>query len=218
MKFICTLVILSLLVNTSYSLAIQYPAEIMKRAESQLYVRELHPLNGNKSPEIDGYLAYLGLPVGLSYCLSFCIFIIGKTYEANGKRCPVPKIGKCSTFLKTAKKDKYTFTVHDAKKVEYGIIKLKPAMLAIWSHKKKLDRAGNDKYDWDGHAELMSVQTSNVKFNTVGANTTGVDDVSQQREQTGGIKKGGPVGGVWAKNRTVSSLASFRTEAFIEVN
>ena len=91
-------------------------------------------------------------------------------------------------------------------------------MLATWSHGKRLDKDGSDKYDWSGHAELVDFQVTNVKFDTVGANTTGVDDINLQREQKGGLKKGGPVGGVWKKHRSVSKLSSFNSEAFVEIN
>jgi hypothetical protein len=194
-----------------------YSQEIMDLAKSQLYVRE--KTNNNDAPEIDGYLKYLGLPKGLSYCITFDIWAIGKTYEAHGLKCPVPKIGKVSTLLKTVKKDKYKFTVHSARDVEYGIVKLKPAMIATWSHSKRLDRAGKDAYDWSGHAELVDCPTTYVKFDSVGANTTGTDDPRLQREQSGGTYKlGGPQGGVWKKHRSVSKQSSFYCEAFIELN
>ena len=195
--------------------AIQFADQIMKRAESQLYVRELTPRNGNRSPEIDGYLKYLGLPPGLSYCITFDIWAIGKTFEANGKKCPVPQIGKVSTFLKTVRKDRYAYTVITPKQVEYGIVKLKPAMIACWSHGKSYDSAD---YTWSGHAELVKSPTTFVKFKTIGANTVGVDDADAQREQTGKMKSLGPIGGVWEKNRSVSKLSSFCTEAFVDVN
>ena len=194
-----------------------YSTEIMDKAKTYLHVREA--TNNNDSPDIDQFLAYLGLPKGLAYCISFDIFCYGKVYEKHGRKCPVPKIGRCSTWLKSVKKDKYAYTVIDPKKVEYGAVKLKPAMFSIWSHNKKLYKAGTvDLYDWAGHAELVDLQVTNVKYDTVGANTTGVDDIKLQREQTGGIKKGGPVGGVWKKHRNVSKLSSFATEAFVEVN
>lgn len=219
-----TLMLIAAMFITSHAFGMtqDMAKSVMDLAKSQLYVRELHPPNGNRSPEIDGYLKYLGLPPGLSYCISFDIWAIGKAYEAKGKRCPVPKYGKCSTFLKQVKKDKYAYTVIPAKQVEYGAAKLKPAMIAIWSHGNPYHRDGgygSDKYEWSGHAELIDLQNTVIKFDTVGANTTGVDDAALQREQkVGSYKPGTPLGGVWKKKRSVSKMDSFYCEAFVEVN
>jgi hypothetical protein len=191
-----------------------YDLEVLKKAESYLYVRELNPINGNRSPEIDMWLKYVGLPPGLSYCVTFNVYCVGSVYEAHGKRNPLPKIGRVSTLLKIVKKDKYAFTVVPAKDVEYGSYILKPGMIAIWSNNKKLDGSGLDKYDWAGHAEFVTSPLVKSKFGSIGANTIGVDDIRSQREQA----KTGPVGGVYRKSRNISKLKSFNTEAFIKIN
>ena len=211
------LITIAILATKAYPL--QYGQEIMQRAELYKNVRELHPLNGNRSPEIDSFLSYLGLPVGLSYCISYDIYVIGKTYESHGKHCPVPKIGRVSTFVKTVMKDKYAYRVINPRDVELGIVKLKPGMIATWSHGKKLQLVNGTKqdvYDWAGHGEIVATQDTKTVFHTWGANTTGVDDINAQREQHSG--QTGPVGGVWYKKRNVSKQAAFATEAFIDYN
>lgn len=186
-------------------------AQIIKKAQSYLYVRELKPRNGNRSPEIDSWLKYLGLPPGLSYCISFDIYCIGKTFEESGKRCPIPKIGHCGRFLKAVKADKYAYTIYTPKQVEQGIVKARPGDILIWSHNKNINNTKS--YTWPGHAELIEHAKNPV--NTIGANTTGVDSINSQREQSG---KAGPIGGVWRKTRKLGAYAPFNPEAIVHIN
>lgn len=185
---------------------------ILTKAQSYLYVRELHPRNGNRSPEIDAWLKYLGLPPGLSYCLTYGVYCTDTVYEQYGLRRPLPKIGHCGTMLKLARKDKYAYTVYTPRQIERGIAKITPTDIIIWSHNKTLQM--DKSYTWPGHAELAKQQTGLATVDTYGANTVGVDDAKAQREQ--GAK--GPVGGVWLKHRRLGSASSFNPEGIIHIN
>ena len=187
--------------------------QILKKAQSYLYVREQKPRNGNRSPEIDSWLKYIGLPPGLSYCITFDIYCIGKTFEEKGKRCPVPKIGHCGRFLKSVKADKYAYTIYTPKQVELGIVPVKPADMLIWSHNKTIHT--EKSYYWPGHAEFIESKKLRTSVNTIGANTTGVDSINSQREQSG---KSGPIGGVWRKTRKLGAYAPFNPEAIVRIN
>ena len=49
------------------------PSELIARARTFLYVRELQP---NRSPEIDQWLARLHRPPGESYCAAFACCMV----------------------------------------------------------------------------------------------------------------------------------------------
>lgn len=194
------LVLSTLLLSQSPSLANPLQEEVVKTAQKYTYVRE--KTGKNDGPEIKQWLGYFGLPQGNPYCAAF---VIGGCYkEASdtlGIAQPLPKTARVSTLYKTAKKNPYKFKVISAARVKQGIETLEKADVPAWSHNKL---PGNS--DWNGHTGIVLNQINNNTFTSIEANTSSGNKGSQRDGD-----------GVFKRTRTLGIGTKFPVEGFIRV-
>jgi hypothetical protein len=190
------LVLLGLpLVLPSQSLADQLQENALFCADDYSHVREKH--NNNRSPEIDTWLKYIGLPVGQPYCAAFTIsmYACGNYFESS----PLPKIGRVSALYKTAQKNPYKYKVIPAVRVKQKIEKLNPGDVSCWAH-------GTASGNFNGHAGLVINQVDYQTFKTIEANT-GSGNAGSQREGNG----------VYYRTRKLDMEKVFKVVGFIRV-
>lgn len=164
---------------------------IIKVAKSLLYIRER--TNNNDHPMIDKMLEYLGLPHNLAWCLAFCLWCVHTAVNPM----PFPKIARCSTFWEQVQKNDWKYETFDAEDVAWGINKVTPGTIMIFSSSKV---AG--KSNWNGHAALVVSQKDARTWNTIEGNTNGA-----------GSRDGN---GVYNKTRSVKN-GSLSLEGFVKL-
>ncbi|HMQ68015.1 MAG TPA: CHAP domain-containing protein [Ignavibacteria bacterium] len=74
----------------------EYLKEALKIAVSQIGVME-KPLGSNRGPEVDKYLASVGLGPGQFWCMAFVYYCFDKAAEKLGRNNPLVKTGHCMT-------------------------------------------------------------------------------------------------------------------------
>jgi hypothetical protein len=164
-----------------------------------LYVRE--GKRPNSGPEIDRWLAYLGLSPGNPYCAAY---VIGCSYEASmnlGVEQPLPRIGRVSSLWKAARKNPYKYKTVESSRVKQGIEKLQPGDIAIWSYGKL---PGNS--NWNGHTGVVVQQHDRNTFEDNEGNTSSGKKGSQRDGD-----------GVFKRKRTLGIGTRFPVEGFIRV-
>jgi len=165
---------------------------VVENSAKYLHVRELH--NDNRSPDIDKWLKYLGLPMGQPYCAAFYIY----NYHEQGY--DLPKIGRCSLLWQTCRARELTYKTFDAESVSAGIEKIKLGDGIIWRQGR------GTTSNFNGHAGLALAQTGRTTFRSREGNTQpGI--VGNQREG----------GGVFDRNRRLNIGSAFEVVGFIRV-
>jgi len=76
--------------------------EALKVAVSQLGVME-KPLGSNRGPEVDKYLASVGLGPGQFWCMAFVYYCFNKAAEKLDRNNPLVKTGHCMTHWNSTK-------------------------------------------------------------------------------------------------------------------
>lgn len=178
----------------SQSSASQLHENTLFCAEGYLHVREKN--NDNRSPEIDAWHRYVGIPYGNPYCASFAInmFACGNYYESS----PLPKIPRVSALYKAAQKNPYRYKTIPAYRVKQGV-KLQPADLPCWAH-------GVASGNFNGHVGLLTEQVDYQTFRTIEANT-GSGNAGSQRDGNG----------VYRRLRQLDMTKLFKVVGFIRV-
>lgn len=171
---------------------------VLINAEKYLYVREL--TNNNDSPEIDKFLAYLGLPKHLSWCAAYTIFCYKEAADSLQIKNPLPKYGKVSALWEITQENELRYKTFEAEEVLSGEIKLTKSDIPIWA-------SGLIKNnDFSGHTGLVRYQINKDKFATIEGNTT-PGDKGNQREG----------GGVYERERKLAIGSKFQVLGFIRV-
>jgi hypothetical protein len=74
----------------------------LAEARARVGVRE-QPLGSNRGPEVDRYLAAVGLPPGNFWCAAFAYFCVEEAARKAGKPNPLPKTGSSSALFRWAR-------------------------------------------------------------------------------------------------------------------
>lgn len=172
---------------------------VLDSAENYLYVRE--KTGHNDAPEIDAWLAYLGLGPKQAYCAAFAVSMYKEGAEFVRISQPLPKLGRVSLLWKTCQKNPYRYKTFSSKRVFLGVEELQKADLPVWSSGKV---AGNS--NWNGHTGLVVGQVDRDTFSTIEANT-GAGNTGSQRDGNG----------VFKRTRNLDIGKKFMVEGFIRV-
>ena len=135
---------------------------IISVAQSLLYIRER--TGNNDHPMIDKMFDYLGLPHNLSWCLAFCLWCVHMAVNPM----PYPKIARCSTFWELTQADEWKYRTFDAEDVAWGIEKVKPGDIMIFSSAKVAGRK-----NWNGHAAVVELPVTLRLWASIQGNTNG---------------------------------------------
>lgn len=165
---------------------------MIENSAKYLHVRELH--NDNRSPEIDKWLKYLGLPMGQPYCAAFVIY----NYHEVGHN--MPKIGRCSLLLQRCKAMELTYKTFDAEAVLMGIEKLQPGDCVTWRHGR------GTTSNFNGHEGVVLRQLDRPSFRSREGNAM-PSNAGNQREG----------GGVFDRTRKLNIGSAFEVVGFIRV-
>lgn len=76
----------------------------LQQAKTRVGVHE-KPLGSNAGPEVNQYLASVGLPPGCFWCAAFVYFCVDAAAKKLGRANPVPKTGSCSALYKWGKQN-----------------------------------------------------------------------------------------------------------------
>ena len=97
--------------------------EAVKFALTQVGVME-KPVGSNRGPEVDKYLASVGVPPGNFWCAAFVYFCFNKAAENLGRKNPLVKTGGCLAHWNgtTAKKIKAADAVNNPSLIKPGHI------------------------------------------------------------------------------------------------
>lgn len=175
------------------------PSLAVDSAYTYLYLRE--KTGNNDAPEIDKFLAYLGLPPKLSWCAAFGIYNYKLAADRLGVKQPLPRMGRVSMLYQTCQKNPYKYEIITAKRAALDIKTPKRGDLVCWSSGKV---AGNT--NWAGHLELYIKKIDNAYFQSIGGNT-GPGAKGSQREGNG----------VYVRTRNLGIGKRFQVEGFIRV-
>ncbi|MDZ7802362.1 CHAP domain-containing protein [Thiohalophilus sp.] len=120
---------------------------------AETYVGTTELSGENDGPEVERFLASVGLQAGNPYCAAFISFTLDET---EGIKYPTEvRSGLASHFI--------TDQSISAKQVLRGTVDIEPGTVLIW-------RKGNTIY---GHAGFVTTQTAINEFETIEANTSG---------------------------------------------
>lgn len=172
---------------------------VLVNAEKYLYVREL--TNNNDAPEIDMFLAYLGLPKGLSWCATYVVYVHKEAADSLQIKNPLPKYARVATLWEMTQENELRYKTFDAEEVLSGEERLNKADIPIWES-NNIKKVKN----FNGHTGLVRYQISQDKFATIEGNTT-PGDKGNQREG----------GGVYERERKLAIGSSFQVLGFIRV-
>lgn len=161
----------------------------------------------NRSPEIDGWLSALGVPLGLPYCAAFVSFCLE---EAGNIQQPTNRSAGARTFINSdsfmadmcAKSlalafEKCTAEV-EARVVLRGVTHVRPGTLVIWKRKRDPD-------DWKGHIGMVR-DWEGHKGKTVEGNTS-----------SGVVGNQADGGGIYLRERELKIGSWFRITHFTPV-
>lgn len=171
--------------------------EAVVQARKYSYVREI--TNHNDAPEIDQFLAYIGLPKQLSWCAAYVIFSYKNASEILHVKQPLPKYGRVAMLWETCKRNPLKYRTFTADDVRFGSVQLQAGDIPIFAH--GTIRNG----DFNGHTGLVQSQLSNVKMQTIEGNTSSGNGGSQREGN-----------GVFERTRTISP-GTFRIIGFCRV-
>lgn len=159
-----------LLASTAY--AAELPEAAVDNAHKYLHVRERS--NRNDAPEIDRFLAYIGLPKGLSWCAAFSIYNYKEAASELQVKQPWPKYGRVAMLWGYCKRNPLKYRAITADDVRFGSVQLRPGDLPVWAN--GTIRNG----DFNGHTGLVVSQLSPLKIKTIEGNTSSGDKGSQR--------------------------------------
>ena len=168
--------------------------QVVNNSAKYLQVREL--TNNNDGPDVERFLAYIGLPKGQSWCMAWVTYVF-----SHDSGFPWPKYGRCASTWKIAKKQALTYKTFSANEVKMGIEELRPADVSIWAH-GRIDA----KQDFNGHTGIVLRQLDRSTFATREGNTVPTN-AGDQREG----------GGVYDRTRGLGFGSSFKVVGFIRV-
>lgn len=177
--------------------AADLPAAATKNAHKYLDVRER--TGNNDHPDIDRWLAYLGLPKYLSYCAAFSIYQYKEAADELRVKQPWPRYGRVARLWESCKANPLKYRAITADQVRLGSASLQPGDLPVWAH--GTIRAG----DFNGHTGLVIKQLSPRSFVSIEGNTSSGNKGSQREGN-----------GVFIRNRDIAP-GSFRILGFCRV-
>lgn len=174
---------------------------VVEKAKSYLHVREQN--NNNRSPEIDKFHKYYGLPYGNPWCMMFVGYSYYEAFSAYNMKTPLPRFARVSTFSKHAIKNPLTYQVISTKKLMWGVDTLLPGDMVAFKHGKI---SPTDTFTWDGHIEI-GMRRDGKTFICIGGNTK----PSAKGDQTGRTKHDLSAGldGVYIRERTLGLNTNF---------
>lgn len=76
----------------------------LREARARVGVRE-RPLGSNSGPEVDGYLARVGLEPGHPWCLAFVYYCVDEAAKRLGVPNPLLRTASCSRLYRWARED-----------------------------------------------------------------------------------------------------------------
>ncbi len=182
-------------------------AEVLCEIQSYEHVREVRPPNGNRSPEIDKFLAWAGLGPGYAWCQAFPNYCWDTVLQRHGyKRLPA-----CASVAKMAHwaaGSPLRANFMDAEQIVLGG-RVPPGAVLAFKH-----GLGSELEDFDGpgHAATSkswfkkggSTWEGNTKPGTAGdqrgaviGDTTGGYDGVYMRQRSAGLGTKFPLIGAW---------------------
>jgi len=179
-----------------------YGKLVLEKAKEYSFVREIKNQD-NRSPEIDAFHDYAGLPYGNPWCLMFVNYMWKETLDPYGL-APYTKTARVSHLYKYALKNKYLYTVKFDKALAYGIQQAEPGDMVIWLKNYTKDIIVNDGNP-SGHVGFIVEEIEPGKFKTIEGNTS-VGTAGSQRDGDG----------VFTRTRTINLTAGFRIEALVK--
>lgn len=187
--------------NVPQPVFVDFGEEVVKKAKEFQFVRET---NGpNRSPEIDKFHDYAGLPYGNPWCLMYVNYMYHLTLSPYGFE-PYTKTARVSYLYKYALKHKYLYQVKFDKALAYGAQEAEPGDMVIWLKNYNENIIVNDANP-SGHVGLIIEEIEPGKFRTIEGNTSSGDSGSQRDGD-----------GVFVRIRTINLTAGFRIEALVK--
>jgi len=177
---------------------VNFGEEFVKTAKKYEYVNEI---NGpNRSPEIDKFHDYAGLPYGNPWCAMFVNYVQYETLAPYNLQ-PYTKSARVSFIFHYALKHKYQYKIKFAKTLLYGINEGETGDILIFisgASKQAMD-------NFNGHTGYIIRETAPGKFKTIEGNT-GPGNSGSQRDGDG----------VYERYRSIRLGTKFRIEALIQ--
>lgn len=177
---------------------VDFGEEFIKTAKKYGYVNETE--GPNRSPEIDKFHDYVGLPYGNPWCLMFVDYVQYDALKPYNLK-PYTKTARVSRLYQFALKNKYLYKVKFDKALLYGAQKAEVGDILIFvsgASKQAMD-------NFNGHTGFIIREKSPGKFRTIEGNT-GPGSAGSQRDGDG----------VYERNRSIILGSNFRIEALIE--
>lgn len=163
--------LLLLFPTLSYGMSIELQQSVISNSTQYLKVREITP---NRSPDIDRFHRYLGIPYGNSWCMLLVQTEYKEGFALKGLTNPLPKDARVSRVWKAALKNPYRYKCIRAKRLALGIEKGEPADVVIMSHGKTSEDA-----NWSGHTGILLTQLEKALLLVREGNTSSGDRGSQ---------------------------------------
>lgn len=197
-------------VQTGYAQTIKINEVAVEKAKSYLHVREKR--NDNRSPEIDKFHKYYGLPYGNPWCMMFVGYSYYEAFSAYNMKTPIPRIARVSTFSKIAIKNPIVYRVISTKKLVWGVDTLLPGDMVAFKHGAM---TATDTFTWDGHIEI-GLRQEGQNYICIGGNTK----PSNKGDQTGRTKNDISAGldGTYIRERTLGLNSKFPIVYIIRLN
>lgn len=175
----------------------ELPAAAADNGKKYLHIRE--KTGNNDHPDIDRFLAYLGLPKGLSWCAAYVLFNWKEVAEAKGVKQPIPRYGRVARLKAVCESNPLKYRWIPAEQVRMGSVRLQKGDMPMWA--SGTIRNG----DFNGHIGMLLQQFTLRSFQDVEGNT-GSGDAGSQREGNG----------VYIRTRTIAG-GNFRILGFCRV-
>lgn len=161
------------------------PERALGVAGNYLHVREA--TNHNDHPDIDRFLAYMGLPKGLPWCAAFVVYTYGEAAREQQAKNPLPRYARVATLHSYAKANAGRYQVITPDRFIAGVEKIRPGDIPVW-----LYGAGPNP---NGHTGLARGQNGRFELLTREGNT--------QPTNTGDQREGG---GVYDRSRYLPNV------------
>lgn len=183
---------------------------VVEKAKQYLHVREQS--NNNRSPEIDKFHRYYGLPYGNPWCMMFVGYCYYEAFSEYNMKSPLMKTARVSTFAKHAIKNPLTYKVIPTKKFIWGVDTLLPGDIVVFKHGIL---GATDLFNWDGHIEI-GMYPKNKTLVCIGGNTK----PSAKGDQTGRTKGDLSAGldGVYIRERNFNITSKFPIVYIVRLN
>ena len=174
---------------------------VVETAKRYLHVSESE--GPNRSPEIDKFHEYAGLPYGNPWCLMYVNYMWKEALDPYGL-APYTKTARVSSMYKYALKHKYLYKVKFAKGLAYGVQVAEPGDMVVWLKNYNANILVNDGNP-SGHTGFIVQETTPGQFNTIEGNTSSGNSGSQRDGD-----------GVFLRKRSINLTAGFRIEALVK--